>query len=153
MGGSVEQRAAWLFFLAEHANEVAVEQVAEHRSAIDTSDVIDFGTSHRLPVRDDRERFELLPGHADWFLPRDVSHGRGELWIREERPATVRLDELDAARLVLLRQLVEEGRKLLALGFRLTSEVPEHERRVRRKEDCLQGPAQVPARQLGRCTA
>src|SRR5204862_1721076 len=57
--GAVEQRSAEPLAARDDFDQAALDQLVHHGAGIDAADLIDLEASDRLPIGDDRERFEL----------------------------------------------------------------------------------------------
>src|SRR2546425_12070818 len=56
--GAVEQRPPETLAARDDFDQTALDQLVHHGVGIDAADFIDLEASHRLPIGDDRERFE-----------------------------------------------------------------------------------------------
>ena len=142
---AVDERSARLVALAEDPDEVALEEDLEHRAAVDTAHVVDLRAGDGLSVGDDRDRLDLRAGELHRPLLREIADARRVLRVRPEDPASGDIFEMDPARGVVLPQLIEQLRDLLQRRRRELREVLRLDRRVARKDERLEHPAQVPA--------
>ena len=112
-GRSVKKGPPRLVLLAEDANQIALEEELECRSAVDSSDLVDLRARDRLPVRCNRKRFDLGARQLDRALARELPDERRELNARPKEPTARNLVEHDPASRVVRLQLAQERSDLL----------------------------------------
>src|SRR4029078_12102322 len=103
--GSIQERPACGFLLAEDADEIALEERAKDGAAIHAADVVDVWARDGVAIRDERCALELGAREAHRLLADEIANEGRVRDVRSEGVAARDFFQLDAAARVLGLQL------------------------------------------------
>src|SRR5439155_11833864 len=92
-GGAREEQPPETLAARDDFDQTALDQLVQHGAGVDAADFIDLEASHRLPIGDDRERFERRRRQATRPQRKLCAlYGLGVLTAGEQLPTLRNLD-------------------------------------------------------------